>query len=343
MNKSTGCSFTVKQIVKYMNNGKMNFDFPIQRESGQWDSKQRSMFISSILEGYDIPEIYIIDEKTERYDRNSVLDGKQRCTTIKAFYDNQFRLDKSTENIIVDDVEYSIAGLKYSELKEELQEEFLDYSLRARKLNGFSDKEIERQFLRLNNGSTFTLSQKANVYLGTDLSAKILPIVNSSFFEEKTAFTDRQRRSGDVTSCVLQIMMLLSGFDFKNFNNNEVLRFAHYLNEQYEDGNSNDELFEECSHLIKRMYSLLTNIDTKKILKRIHIPALIMSLKIMEEREKQWSGETIVDMYVEFLEYWFEYGIKTSEYVETCGQGSTSKSNVLQRLEVMKNLLNNYI
>lgn len=342
MNKTSSYSYTVKKIIKLIMGGKMNFDFPIQRDSGQWSKQQKCLFIHSIIQGYDVPDIYVIDDGTDLYEKSSVLDGKQRCTTLKEFYIDELRLSKDLQPIELDGKQYTISGKKFSQLPEELQEEFLDYSIRARKMNGFTDEQIEEQFYRLNNGSTFTVAQKANIKLGNDLADKISEIANSNFFNLKSAFSSRQRKSAETISCVLQTMMLLTGFDYKHMSNSEVFRYAKYLNDQYDNGTFNISELEYCKHLFDRLYTLIPDdIDTSKILKKVHIPSLIMNFEKMESMEE--DGDITEDIYKLFLKYWFTDGMKKENYTGTCGQGATQKSKTENRISVLENELLQFI
>jgi len=341
MNKTSSYSYTVKQIIKYMNNGRMNFDFPIQRESGQWSNKQKSLLIHSILQGYDVPDIYIINEGTSQYEKDSVLDGKQRCTTLKEFYDDCFAMAKDAEPIILDGREFEVAGKRYSHLDSEVQDEFLDYNIRARKMNGFTDKEIEEQFFRLNNGSTFTPAQKANVRLGTDLANAVAEIANSSFFQFKTAFSKKQRASGEIINCVLQTMMILSDFPFKGIANKDIFQYAEAIKEQYENGEFDVELLSRCKHIVNRLYAIIIDMETKGILKKAHIPSLLCNVSTMESLEE--SGDLDEATYKKFLYYWFNEGMKSDEYQATCGRRSSDRINVITKVNLINNALLNFI
>lgn len=330
---------TVKRIIKEMNGNKLNFDFSIQRDSGQWTNAQKSLFISSVLEGYDIPDIYIICSSTENYEKNSVIDGKQRCTTLKEFYDGKFKLSRKTENIVVDGVEYRIAGKAYKDLPEELVDEFLDYVIYAKKLDSYTDKQIEEQFYRLNNGSTFTTAQKANVKLGNDLSQKISVIANGSFLSNKASMSERQVKSGENMSCVLQTLMLMMDFDYRSMSNSEVLRFASYINDLYDNGEFDTAIIDECKNTYFTINILLDGIDVSGVLKKVHIPALVYVINdLLKEDEAYLDSD-----FKGFLKYWIETGINSDDYRETCGNGSTHKNMVKARIEVIRKHFTNFI
>lgn len=341
MNKTSSYSYTVKQIIKYINNGRMNFDFPIQRESGQWNKKQKSLLVHSILQGYDVPDIYIINEGTTQYEKDSVLDGKQRCTTLKEFYDDGFSMAKDAMPVVLDGVEYDVAGKKYSQFDPEVQDEFLDYNIRARKMNGFTDKEIEEQFFRLNNGSTFTPAQKANVRLGTDLANAVSEIANSSFFKFKATFSKKQRASGEIINCVLQTMMIMSNYPFKGISNKDIFEYAETINEQYENGEFDTALLARCKHAVDRLYAIMIDMNVKGALKKAHIPALICNMATMESLEE--SGDIDDDVYKNFLAYWTEEGMRSEDYLATCGRRSSDKENATEKVNIINNALLNFI
>uniref|UniRef100_UPI0025A9901B DUF262 domain-containing protein n=1 Tax=Thomasclavelia cocleata TaxID=69824 RepID=UPI0025A9901B len=166
-------NYNLEEIIELMNKKKLTFDYPIQRESGQWDKSQKSLLIDSVINGFFLPEIYIIREGTTDFSPMSVLDGKQRLTTLYEFANDGFALSGDIDDITVVDISYdenknpikeektySIAKKKFSGLDTEIQKIFNKYKLEVKLLAGFSDEQIEDQFYRLNNGCTFTKSQK---------------------------------------------------------------------------------------------------------------------------------------------------------------------------------------
>ena len=81
-------SMTVKNLKAMRDNPQkdtIDFDSPIQRKSGMWDEKRKSLLIHSILMGslYSVPTVYfrkdMLEDKKYQY---SVIDGIQRITTI---------------------------------------------------------------------------------------------------------------------------------------------------------------------------------------------------------------------------------------------------------------------
>lgn len=338
-------SYNIEDLVEKMEKKKLTFDYPIQREDGQWDKSQKALLIDTVLNGFLIPHVYIIKEGTEDFSPMSVLDGKQRLTTLYEFVNDKFTLPKDMDDVVITDVTfdenknpikeekvYKVAGKKFSKLDTELQKIFNKYKIDVVLLAGFTDEQIEDQFYRLNNGCTFTKSQKANVKLGTELAGKIKEIEECDFFENRAVFTNTQRKRGEITSCILQTMMLLSDFDYKNFGANEVLRFAEELND-----NPDYELVEKTKDLYDKLFCVLPGYDKEmdKNLKKIHIPVIVKNLDYTNELE-----EPITDKeYEAFLLDWFTAGMVCSNYIDYCGQGSTGKAKVEGRIFSMKESL----
>lgn len=344
-------NYNLEEIIERMDKKKLSFDYPIQRESGQWDKSQKSLLIDSILNGFFLPEIYIIREGTEDFAPMSVLDGKQRLTTLYEFAKDGFALSNDLDDVTVVDISfdesknpikeertYPIAKKKFSELDPELQKVFNKYKLEVKLLAGFSDEQIEDEFFRLNNGCTFSKSQKANVKLGTELAGIIKEIEECDFFQNRAVFSNLQRKRGEVTSCILQSMMLLSDFEYRSFAANEVVRYAEVLNE-----NTDYDLIDKTKDLFDKLFCVLPPYDKeidKICLKKIHIPILIKNLDTMDKLD---VGYNLTDEeYTEFLKNWFRIWNDTSGYLDFCGQGSTGRTKVEGRIETMKKELREY-
>ena len=66
-------TWTVKEMVRLANAGKIKFDNAVQRGL-VWDDGKKSLLIDSILQGYEIPPMYAKKGEGNVYD---MLDGKQ--------------------------------------------------------------------------------------------------------------------------------------------------------------------------------------------------------------------------------------------------------------------------
>src|SRR3712207_725332 len=89
----TGTDFDVEGLVRRLDRGDIvvpNFghsDETVETAGFQrgfvWNRSQMDRFIESLLLGYPIPGITLVQQQDKRY---LVLDGQQRLTTMQAFY-----------------------------------------------------------------------------------------------------------------------------------------------------------------------------------------------------------------------------------------------------------------
>src|SRR5574344_1118477 len=107
---------TVQSIINEINKGKYNFDLPIQRRAGIWNKKEIRLFVDSIVRPYPIyPALINKHSDTKVLD---VVDFKQRFTGLAAYANNEFALSKDLKPVVIDGVEYEIAGKKFKKLDE---------------------------------------------------------------------------------------------------------------------------------------------------------------------------------------------------------------------------------
>lgn len=160
MTKST-LSYTCKQIAKMTSNGTMKFDNAIQRQE-VWKNKRKSLFIDSILKGYPVPPLYVVKTNETTLDSRGrtisiydCIDGKQRCSTIHAFRNDELKL------VGLEDAELN--NKYYSELNEDQRDTFDSYTLSSYLLSDVDDDEIADMMSRLNNGKPLTNTEMARI------------------------------------------------------------------------------------------------------------------------------------------------------------------------------------
>ena len=117
-----------------------------QRNDKVWPDPARSFLIETILLNYPIPKFYL-NQKVDAKSRTAykeIVDGQQRSTTIKAFFDDKLTISNRSEIS-------EIAGRTYTELETELQERFLNYSLSIDLLIAATPQEVRDVFRRMNS------------------------------------------------------------------------------------------------------------------------------------------------------------------------------------------------
>lgn len=144
-------AWNVKQIVKMIKNGNLSFENAVQR-GYEWDVKRSSLFIHSLIVGYPVPPFYAARGKDKVYD---MLDGKQRMTTLRKFYNGEFALKDIppvTYTIDGKEMEMYIDDCKYENLPDDIRDELDATTLNVYYFDSITDEEIAEMFYRLNNG-----------------------------------------------------------------------------------------------------------------------------------------------------------------------------------------------
>jgi len=126
-----------------------------------WSKSKKQLLMDSILRRYDIPKLYLraVDKPPYKYE---VVDGQQRLRAIWEFCEDNFAL--STECDLVHG--HIVAGKRFSELPNDLVDEFQTYELSFVILEDTTEDEVEEMFTRLNNGETLTAAEKRNAMPG---------------------------------------------------------------------------------------------------------------------------------------------------------------------------------
>lgn len=321
-------AFSLQYLLERYTSQKLNFDFAIQRDSGQWNAEQKSLLIHSIVSDMIIPTTYLVKENAANGEIWTVIDGKQRLTTLMTFANNEFKLINKTPDVVINGNEYKIAGLKYSELPKAVKEKFDLYSLDVAFLFNYTLDTMEDQFYRLNNGSTFTKQQKAVVKLGTELAEKLVPFEQHPFWD-RTNISNIQKRHGVVMETILKSLMLLTDYNYQQFGAAEVVKFSSYYSQNYKQ-----QTITYFGELLDKLNKYVPNDDTiNEVLKPINIPVLIMNLEHFESLGKN------VDEYEAFILWWCKEGIYSDDYQRFCGSGSTNRNKVWGRMETMDKCL----
>lgn len=334
MNK-TKLSWTVANIEKMHDEKKvLSFDHPIQRKSEQWSDTQKSLLIHSMLANYPVPNIYVLREDSQELDEKNkpvfnyfVMDGKQRLTSVLSYIWGEFPLDENIPAIIIEDVEYQIAGKYFCDLDEPVQYEIKRYKFDIIAFEECSNREIEEIFFRLNNSTPLTKSQVAKAKVGVEIAELINELLTSKFFTVSCNFSKAQLKASDDQKVLIQSMMLLDtnnvlDFELKDFSENSILEYSESIRGTYTDKQSN---------ILKSAIQYLTDAfpEKNKQLRKISIPTLVYMADIAEDKE-------IKPMY---FRQWFEFFTEEDELMEDyktfCSTGSTKLEKVQGRLAIM--------
>lgn len=318
MNKSN-VNWTLKKIKQMIEGGEVSFNHPIQRKPNQWDELQKSLLIHSIAGDYPIPAIYTIMDEG----KYQVLDGKQRLTNLIDFMNNNYLLHEATPSVTIGSQEYSLAGKCFEELDTIIKDEITSRTLLIYKFEDVEDDEIEEMFYRLNNGTPLSKDQKTRAKMGVEMATYIDELLKTEFFSTKTNFSELQLKRSEEQTALLQSLLLLSGVEYSNFSNNEIMDFVIA---------NKGKITEEVKENIKKAIAFINEAVPEKnkfLFKKINIPMIIkQSLKAMEQgiTAKSFGG---------WLQQFQKDYKPACKYANFCGAGSVKKEKVLGRLAEM--------
>lgn len=338
--------YKLKDLVEEIDNGLICRDALIQRTDDQWSRKQKSKLIESILADRPIGSILTALGRSESqsYSVTSLIDGLQRTTAIVDYVHNRFSLDKKANPILCrfrnedgDVIEHSfeVAGMKFNQLPEPIQNFIYQYRLTIYKYEGFTDDELDDVVYCVNNGKTPTAYQKMRFLLGSENMRSLQPICDSTLWEDNKSC---KAKNDSILSCVIRSLMMLTQGESVNLG---AASMAKFVDSDSFDSNVKMSDIKELKNLVEQLAEIKYNMTDEELelLDSCSIPHLLIALKKYND-----SCDTInTSSFLEIIrEFWNsdEY----EEYEEYCSSGSGasqySAENVQKRQQIIDKFIN---
>jgi Protein of unknown function DUF262 len=150
---STSESTNVKVVLEELEAGTIQIP-DYQRDSDQWDATTKSLLVESVINNLSIPAFFFeVGLDAQGVERNQVIDGQQRLTTLGQFYRNTFRLVGANEAAYISPNSLHYAGRTFDELPDVYKSAFRRYRLTVIKLRDLENMRLE-VFRRINQGGT---------------------------------------------------------------------------------------------------------------------------------------------------------------------------------------------
>jgi len=304
---------------------------PFQRHSGMWSPILKSNLVWSMLADSYIPPIVLLKDKRGEDSKGKdifgyqVLEGQQRLiTTLFPFLNDEWTLHGSVEPVEVDGFTYDIAGRKFSELEEELQDIIKNYRFTVQAIENYTMEEAEKLYFNINSGVALSAMQKGKAKLGTELIEFLNTLLAGSFFTQGINITEKQALKEDDLLMLMQGMALLdmknTGRDFKTISASAMLGYAESIRGSYSE-DAQQTLMEIVDYLDKAF-------PTKnKFLRKNNTPIVIVMASIaLEQNVEAEAFRAFVNDFANSL---------YPAYEEASGSGNVKITNVKQRLKVM--------
>jgi hypothetical protein len=184
---------------------------PYQRLGQLWSERDREFLIDSILNGYDVPKIYIADFTfglTKLHSTNkqySVIDGKQRLGAIFEFFENKLRLAEDFE--WTQSPGLSLSRLSYRDLLQNFPKaasKFANFNLSVMRVITDDEAKINELFVRLNRSKPLSGAELRNA-MGGVVPDLIRSICNHVFFTDRIRFTTKRRQDQNAAAKLLLV------------------------------------------------------------------------------------------------------------------------------------------
>ena len=180
-----------------------------QREGRLWSRADKAYLIDSILNGYDVPKIYMADFTVSVVKVNrkglpyAIIDGKQRLEAIFDFYTGDLVLDD--EFVFQQNPKLKIAGLGYPDLTKnhpEVADIFNTWPLSVVHVVTDEQEKIDELFVRLNRSKPLTGAEIRNAMAGPVTELNRLLILHE-LFKSCISFTTNRAQDKNAASKLL--------------------------------------------------------------------------------------------------------------------------------------------
>ena len=139
-------NMTIQDFLAALSRGEIKVNRDYQRSDGVWPEAARSYLVETVLYDFPIPKLALhqITDVLTGTSHKELVDGQQRCATLKAFREDAFKLSSVVEHS-------ELRGQSYSSLSVEQRTIFLSYQLNIDLFLGAEPGEIREVFRRMNS------------------------------------------------------------------------------------------------------------------------------------------------------------------------------------------------
>lgn len=312
----------VSSFAKDVSKQKYNMHHKLQRQEGQWSSLQRGELIDSLLRSYPIDPIRC-EVKDDGI--NYVFDGVQRSTNICNFLADEYKLPRSLKSVAFDGIEYQIAGKKFSQLDEAVQDKIKSAEIQVYMFTGCTDEDIREMYRRQNNGKSLSNTQKRTAIESDELSEIVFSLADHPFF---TKVLGKNKLKKDVQrDCVREVLMLTetnTENDFTSFTPKDIDKFVIW----YADNINYDKIV-----LVKQSLDKLDAAFDELKINTLSIPMIIFSgYRVLKDQKSFTKLVAVINNFIEGYD-------SNEEYKQFCGGSTTSSAMVHGRLDYWRKII----
>lgn len=321
--KTSSRERNLQWICNQYNRGNISFSHKLQRPIGQWSLKMKSLLIHSLLSGFPVNTIYLVEENGIMY----TLDGSQRTSTCITYLNNEFALSKDTPSIVLNSTEngetvsktYEISGKKFKKLDSEVQAALLSCGLEFCTLSNYTDNEVKEMFYRQNAGKPLNGKLLRIVKESDEFSDIVYSLSKHSFMNKLISKT--QCKNGTDRDLIIQTLMLMETNqeqNFTSFRTNDIDAFVM----NYSNGISKNkfDILRSAMDKFDEGFSEQIKIPVTSI------PMVLYSGYRIQKDNKSFSN--LIDLVKNFISTYDS----NEEYKQFVQAGTSSSENVQGRL-----------
>lgn len=313
---------SLQSLVKDMEKGTISLSHKLQRPEGQWNKRQKSNLIDSLLRHYPINPTYGIVETNGTL---SIIDGVQRLSTIRDFIGNKFSLSKDMENVIINGEEKNLSGLKFNKLDEDTQSEILNSELQVYRMSDCTEKDVREMFARQNAGKPLSNKLMRVVHESDDFSNVVYSLTNHPFMDK--IMSPVQRKNGTDRDIIIQAMMLISSNQEQEFTSFRTKDIDAYVTDYA------DQYLDRVDTLKEAMDRFNESFDDEVKIPSTSIPQILYSgYRIVKDKK---SFSRLAEKVSEFIATYDS----NEEYKQYVQSGTGSKENVKGRFDYWRDIV----
>lgn len=330
--EKSSISWSAKQLKNMIANGKIDFDHIIQR-SYVWERKRKSALIESMILGYPIPPVFAkrVDDGTGKRGGNiySIMDGKQRLSTVAQFLNDEFALTELPPVTYMDEglnteCETDISGMKFSELPETIKDQLSSTIFSVTYFDNLTKEEERELFKRLNAGKP--LSTKSRLLASCSDIEGLLDVGSHELFDDM--LTDKAKDNKN------QVTLVMKAWCMMNMPIEEVSFEGKDFNPLFETASISDVerlKLDKVFGMIHDTHLTLVENKEKAVAKKLYTETHMISLVPFFEKaiESGIEVSTMADWLIDF------FGSHNEQYDIAAGNGSAKNSNIMVRNTVL--------
>jgi hypothetical protein len=153
MESSTSESTNVEVVLNDLRDGLVKIP-DYQRDSDQWAEPTKSLLVESVINNLSIPAFFFEVTFDDGVERNEVIDGQQRLTTLYDYFQGRFTLVDSEDAPYISPNSIHYAGKRFDQLPIAYKQAFKKYRLAVIKLRNLEGEMRLEIFRRINQGGT---------------------------------------------------------------------------------------------------------------------------------------------------------------------------------------------